>query len=105
MRRILNYTPKLPKATSFEAIRRAFEVWSRHVQLQFIEKTGSEEADIEIKFDSGDHGDGTAFDGPGGYLAHAFYPSEDIGGDTHFDNDENWVYNAKSDGETKVIYL
>jgi len=43
---------------------------------------------VELGFYSGDHGDGYPFDGPGGILAHAWYPPD---GRVHFDDDELWT--------------
>jgi len=45
-----------------------------------------------MSFVQRDHGDGYPFDGPGGILAHAFYPA--FGGDVHYDNEETWTINS-----------
>ena len=50
------------------------------------------DADIEILFAEGDHGDGISFEEKGGMqeaLAHAFYPEK--GGDVHFNNKKHWT--------------
>ncbi|XP_042190350.1 neutrophil collagenase-like [Callorhinchus milii] len=36
------------------------------------------------------HNDSSSFDGPGGFLAHAFQPALGNGGAIHFDEDESW---------------
>lgn len=75
----------------------ALKVWSDIAPLNFHEVAGSN-ADIQIDFTKADHNDGYPFDGPGGTVAHAFFPGERFtAGDTHFDDDEPWTF--RSPGE------
>ncbi|ODM91917.1 Stromelysin-1 [Orchesella cincta] len=69
-------------------INSAFEVWQKESNITFTRKTVGK-VDIEIRFESRAHGDGDAFDGEGGTLAHAYFPR--FGGDAHFDDDEQWT--------------
>ena len=68
------------------AIRRAFNEWSKVSRLRFTEVQRN--ADIKLKFVRRYHGDGIPFDGENLAVAHAFYPAS--GGDVHFDNTEAW---------------
>jgi hypothetical protein len=88
-------TPKLPASTVQSEIVRAFQEWAKYAPVTF--QVGSNTAaprTIAILFAKGQHGDGFNFDGPGGTLAHTFYPAppnlETIAGDMHFDADEAW---------------
>lgn len=94
--------PALGEEQTFDAIRRAFDVWGRVTPLAFEELPagGSQVplADILVLFASGFHGDMSLFDGEGGSLAHAYYPGPGIGGDTHFDADEPWTLNNPNQG-------
>ena len=72
----------------------ALKVWSDITPLNFHEVAGSA-ADIQIDFSTADHNDRYPFDGPGGTVAHAFFPGDHhTAGDTHFDDDEAWTFRS-----------
>jgi len=84
-------TQDLPANTVRAAIVAAFNLWAQAAPLTFTESPNPQ---IVIRFVTGNHGDGSPFDGPGAVLAHAFYPPPnggDIAGDTHFDDAETWT--------------
>ncbi|XP_044266341.1 matrix metalloproteinase-19-like isoform X2 [Tribolium madens] len=85
--KISKYPKNLNTKEVDKEIHRAFSVWSQFTDLTFTPSKGG--VHIEIRFESGEHGDGDPFDGPGGTLAHAYFPV--FGGDAHFDAAEKWT--------------
>ncbi|XP_046638639.1 uncharacterized protein LOC124316736 [Daphnia pulicaria] len=87
---IRRYTPDLEKSVVDREIAKAFRLWEEVTPLSFtFLERGS--VDIEISFEKDAHSDSIKdkkFDGPGGILAHAFFPES---GDTHFDEAETWT--------------
>ncbi|CAK1599767.1 unnamed protein product [Parnassius mnemosyne] len=89
---ISKYPSRLNHAEVDIELAKAFSVWSDYTDLTFTQKrTGP--VHIEIRFEKGEHGDGDPFDGPGGTLAHAYFPV--YGGDAHFDDAEVWSINSR----------
>ncbi|XP_072765543.1 matrix metalloproteinase-14-like isoform X2 [Anoplolepis gracilipes] len=86
--KISKYPTGLNKQEVDKEIAKAFGVWSSATDLTFTRKAGHDNVHIEIRFEVGEHGDGDPFDGPGGTLAHAYFPV--YGGDAHFDDSERW---------------
>jgi len=74
-----------------QAVRDAMALWSAQSTLAFNE-TSLANGDLRISWVTGDHGDGYPFDGVGGILAHAFYPTD---GRVHFDDAETWTTNTR----------
>lgn len=70
--KISKYPAKLKRSDVDKEIQRAFDVWSEYTDLTFTPRSG--QVHIEIRFERGEHGDGDPFDGPGGTLAHAYFP-------------------------------
>lgn len=87
-----NYPAEVTPEEARWAIDQAFGLWSAETPLRFQRLGDGVQGDIVLRFVTGDHGDGAAFDSAGGTLAHAFYPSNSgaIRGDAHFDEAETW---------------
>jgi hypothetical protein len=95
-------TNKITPSTVQSEVARAFQVWASYANVGFSagQAQGAVRS-IDILFASGAHGDAYPFDGPGGVLAHTFYPApvngESIAGDMHFDADESWHAGTNTD--------
>ena len=103
----------LTKEQIDEELKRAFDLWSEVSDVEFeqVKDTaaskssfsnlmlfnhipfavgaGGKKADIDVRFETGFHGDSEPFDGSGLILGHAYFP--EFGGSTHFDADEFWT--------------
>jgi hypothetical protein len=84
----------------------AFGLWSNVARVRPVEVVdggaGSAVGNMRQWWAAGNHGDGSPFDGPGGVLAHCFYPppvnAGAIAGDCHYDEAETWVTPAPGFG-------
>ncbi|XP_046277265.1 stromelysin-3 isoform X4 [Marmota monax] len=88
--RILRFPWQLVREQVRQTVAEALQVWSEVTPLTFTE-VHEGHADIMIDFNRYWHGDNLPFDGPGGILAHAFFPKTHREGDVHFDYDETWT--------------
>lgn len=90
-------TPDLSDEAS--AVQRAFDSWAAQVPLTFTQAAAAAGADFVVSWETGDHGDGSPFDGSGSggfnIFAHAFYPED---GRIHFDEAESWAHSHGSGG-------
>jgi hypothetical protein len=88
-------TPKIEENAERSEVLRALTEWARYTNLDFSPADiPSAARTVTVLFAHGPHGDPYPFDGPGGVLAHTFYPAppnrEPIAGDMHLDADEDW---------------
>lgn len=95
-------TSDLSNASVNGALAWAYRTW--FLEALIAVRGGSSGADIDVRFATGNHGDGAsnAFDGIGSVLAHGFPPpatgSSAIAGDLHFDDAETWTRNLPPTG-------
>jgi hypothetical protein len=85
----------IPPSTVEALFVQAQQHWASLVMLAFTEITDeSSNRNVDLGFYSYAHGDAYPFDGPGGLLAHTFFPAppnpEPIAGDMHMDASEPW---------------
>jgi len=100
-------TEKVPDAIVKSEVIRAMAEWSKVTKVQFAAGISSAASrTINIQVAVRDHGDGYPFDGPGGILAHTFYPSnpEPIAGDMHLDGEEGWHAGTNIDVYTVALH-
>lgn len=58
-----------------------------------LQVASPEAADLQVDFLHGNHGDGYPFDGAGGAVGHAFFPSDPArAGGVHLDAEEEWAF-------------
>ena len=102
-------TEKIPPASAQSEMLRAFNEWSKAANVNFTAGTNPQATQtMNILFARGAHGDAYPFDGPGGVLAHTFYPAppnpEPLAGDMHLDDDERWQVGANIDLFSAVLH-
>jgi len=82
-------------------LKRAINMWEKVTRIRFVYINADDPVDINIGFYSRRHArDPYEFDGPGGTIAHAFYPLIQTGlaGDVHFDDDEYFTLYGEDGG-------
>ncbi|XP_028851888.1 stromelysin-3 isoform X2 [Denticeps clupeoides] len=88
--KIVRFPWQMTKDKVRRVLKEALQVWSDVTPLTFTEVWNTE-ADIVVDFVRYWHEDTLPFDGPGGILAHAFFPGTQLEGNVHFDYDESWT--------------
>nr|XP_033488511.1 matrix metalloproteinase-17b [Epinephelus lanceolatus]XP_033488512.1 matrix metalloproteinase-17b [Epinephelus lanceolatus]XP_033488513.1 matrix metalloproteinase-17b [Epinephelus lanceolatus] len=82
----------------------ALRVWADPTPLEFHEVGSPEAADLQVDFLHGYHGDGYPFDGAGGAVGHAFFPSDPArAGGVHLDAEEEWAFRQPASEGTDLF--
>ncbi|XP_069027199.1 matrix metalloproteinase-17b [Embiotoca jacksoni] len=82
----------------------ALRVWAEPTPLEFHEVGSPEAADLQVDFLHGYHGDGYPFDGAGGAVGHAFFPSDPArAGGVHLDAEEEWAFRQPASEGTDLF--
>ncbi|KAF3837739.1 hypothetical protein F7725_009507 [Dissostichus mawsoni] len=72
--------------------KRALSMWTRR-SINWRLVGSPQAADLQVDFLHGYHGDGYPFDGAGGAVGHAFFPSDAArAGGVHLDAEEEWAF-------------
>ena len=81
------------KTHSRRIIQESFDDWSKYTDLTFREAIENEQADFNLTFVTGKHGDGEDIPPEkGGVVAHAWRPWTRRRGQIHFDSVEDWTH-------------
>jgi Matrixin len=97
-----NVTSQLNATAAKAEIARAMAQWSSVVKVTWAPGlSATANQTVNILWATYAHGDAYPFDGPGGVLAHTFYPAnpnpEPIAGDMHLNDSESWHIGTTTD--------
>jgi hypothetical protein len=97
-----NVTSQLNATAAKAEIARAMAEWASVVKVTWAPGVSAmANQTVNILWATYAHGDAYPFDGPGGVLAHTFYPAnpnpEPVAGDMHLDDSESWHIGTNTD--------
>jgi hypothetical protein len=106
---VQSLSPKIEENAARGEIERALREWQKYGSVTLTPVNAADlPRTVTIRFAAREHGDGLAFDGPRGVLAHTFYPAplnpEPIAGDTHLDAEEDWHIGTSIDLYSVVLH-
>ncbi|KAM9376177.1 matrix metalloproteinase-17b [Pholidichthys leucotaenia] len=97
-------TSHLSRETVRSLVFYALRVWAEPTPLEFHEVGSPDAADLQVDFLHGYHGDGYPFDGTGGAVGHAFFPSDPArAGGVHLDAEEEWAFRQPASEGTDLF--